>query len=281
MPVHDDYARYTPYELSLPGRDFADEQFDAIARELESRGIRTAEPAAFVMIRAAHEALEAIGGVATEAELAREHAVLLYHAFHFHRAGEPLYLLGIHAARYLVEVEADPKAAPSPPEPAGYLQLPRHLFWAQPLEGRPPEAVDGLFWCTPGEDRLSVLLVVGMRGDRPGLSVVAVPPVPLADAALWATEKTRAAGDDFAGTLPGAELDRLYSLETAGEVLKLVARTFWYLEENPRMVRAEKGMGVWTEPEGPEEPPSSEGPRPSSLRFRRIVLEQPASEEEA
>lgn len=281
MPPHDEYARYTPYELSIPGRDFADEHFAAIHREIESRGVRTDEPATFVMIRAAHEALEAIGGASSDAEATREHAVLLYHAYHFHRAGEPVYLLGTHAARYLVEADPDPGEAPSPPEPAGYVQLPRHLFWAQPMEDRPPEAVDGLFWCTPREGRLSVLLVAGMRGDRPGLSVVAVPPAPLADAALWATAKSRATESDFAATLPGAELDRLYSFETAGEVLKLAARIFWYLRENPDMVRAEAGAGVWTDPDADEELPAHDGPRPSSLRYRKILLEPDEPDEEA
>lgn len=282
MPQHDAYARYTPYELAIPGREFAEERFRAITEELKARDVDTDEPATFVMVKAAHDTLEEIQGPAEDDPVAtRQHAVLLYHAYHFHRAGEPLYLLGTHAARYLVEAEPAVEAPPSPPSPAGYLQLPQHLFWSEPMEDHPPESVDGIFWCTPDGARLSALLILGMRGDRPGMSVVPVPMVPLAEADIWAREEAREGGKDFAGTLPGSEIDHLYSVETAGEALKLLARVFWYLESDPDTVREEEGEGVWTDPEDPEGPPSDRVPRPSSLSFRKILLESQNESEEA
>jgi len=48
----------------------------------------------------------------------------------------------------------------------------------------------------------------------------------------------RQAGPDFETTLPGGELEGLYSLETAGEALKLVARLFQYLSEVPAALTA-------------------------------------------
>lgn len=49
MAVHDAYARLTPYELLLPGPDFADERFPAIEAEAGTRGTDLHNPAAFAM----------------------------------------------------------------------------------------------------------------------------------------------------------------------------------------------------------------------------------------
>lgn len=49
MAVHDSYARLTPYELLLPGPDFADERFPAIEAEAGTRGTDLHNPAAFAM----------------------------------------------------------------------------------------------------------------------------------------------------------------------------------------------------------------------------------------
>ena len=67
----------------------------------------------------------------------------------------------------------------------------------------------------------------------------------------------RSPGPDFATTLPGGELEELYSFVAAGEVLKLVARLF-------ARVRADPGTPV----DGPSLTPG--GPAPSTLPYRRI-----------
>lgn len=306
--MHDAYARRTPYELAFPDEETARERFGSIRENAVERGEEAAlaDPGRFLALPRAAEILHEIRDPRAEPEKAHQHGVLLYHAFHFAEAGRPLFLLGTHAARYLVESAPSPPGEDGrlgPPEPAGYLQLPRHLFWTRPAEDGPPEPVDGIFWSAPGGDRIAVLLAAGLREDRPGLSVVPLPAVPLSDAPTWLETRIRSGERDFESTLPGGELDRLYSLEAAGEVLKLLARLFRYLELFPDAVtphpgRSPDGEEAEREPEeaagaepplaeqgtgaaesGPEEAGAlpqrapGEGPPPSALPYRRIELD--------
>lgn len=261
MPQHDAYARVSPYELALPGEEFAETHFPTVAREAEARGMDATDPGAFVMLGTVGQALKALQGPEDDPELIRQHGLVLFHAYHFQRAGEPLFLLDTHVARYLVETSpAGEGWSPSTPGPAGYVQLPQHLFWAEPVEDRPPESVDGFSWVVSEPGALHLLLALGLRDDRPGFSIVPLPAVPLEEAGTWAREEAREEGPDFESSLPGGELERLYSLETTGEVLKLTARTFWYLDTCPEAACPEEP----TEP-GPE-------PRPSALPYRRVRL---------
>lgn len=308
MPPHDAYARRTPYELLLPGPEFAEERFPRIAEEAEARGADLDEPGGFVMLAAVGEALREIRPREEEAESIHRYGALLFHAFHFWRAGRPLYLVTTHVARYLVEAGAgasgEPRASaadegavdggaadggegdggegdggegdggaagggsdpgsppggrPALPGPAGYLQLPRHLFWSA---GDPPEPVDGLFW-SAGEGGLSLLVVLGIRPDRPGFSVVTVPTLPPGELGKWAGMDVREDGEDFRTTLPGGDIENLYSLVTAAEAVKLAARAFGYLEANPDALEPR-------EPTGP--PEEAEAPPPSELPHHRVTL---------
>ncbi len=71
----------------------------------------------------------------------------------------------------------------------------------------------------------------------------------------------RGEGSDFAGALPGGELDGLYAFQAAGEVLKLLGRFFAYVGTAPGAL----------EPGEPE--PGGSGPPPSTLRFTRVTLD--------
>ena len=75
--------------------------------------------------------------------------------------------------------------------------------------------------------------------------------------------QVRPEGNDFQSSLPGAELENLYALEAGAEAVKLAMRVFWYLDVFPASV----AEGI----QGPEE---GDGPRPSSLGSRRIVLRE-------
>jgi hypothetical protein len=71
--------------------------------------------------------------------------------------------------------------------------------------------------------------------------------------------RAREKGDDYLSTLPGAQLDGLYAVETAGELLKLLARFFAYVQAAPSMLeRVSPSTG------------SALGPRPSALPFVRV-----------
>lgn len=281
MPVHDEYARVTPLELSFPDADAADERFGAIAGEAEARNVDPEDPSAFVLLMEAGRVLRELRGPGDEPERVREHGVLLYHLFHAWRAGSPLYLLDRRVVRLVVESGPwQTGALRLPEEAAGYVQLPRHMVWVRAVEGGgapgeqeasasadgavdgTPESVDGLFWTRWGA-RISFLLVMGIRPDRPGFGVVPLDPVPADRLEEWIDTPMRGEGDDFVSSMPGAELDRLYEMRTAGEAVKLAARILQYLATSPEASRVS---------EAPREVAAGDGPRPSARAWIRVTL---------
>ena len=321
MPIHDAYARVTPFERAFPDDATATERMERIrqdvAEEETSGALR--DPGRFLSLPAVAEVVHGIRDPGSGGEEVQKHGIFLYHAFHFHEAGRPLFFLTTGAARYLVETAPgsgegekaergegakdgaegdDPGDEPVArlPDPAGYLQLPRQLFWMEPGGDAVPEPVDGIFWASPDGERLSLLVIGGMRDDRPGFSVVPLPPVPLEDAGAWLRTQVRETGTDFETTLPGGDLERLYSFETTGEVLKLVARAFRYVECHSDAVTDEpapdaEGAGGADEAEGAVPEGGGAGdrgatgpgrgesePDPTAFPYRRVHLEdQPAA----
>jgi hypothetical protein len=269
MPFFDEYARVTPFELAFPDREVADTLVADVQAEAETRGADVRDWGAFNMLGCVAGFLQKLRepDAATEATL--DYGSLVYHAYHFLAAGAPVVVVSTHAARYLVDgvPETDTVEAPGA---AGYAQLPRHLFWIEgDGEGAPAEAVDGFFWFVGDDDILRLMLAVGMREGRPGLGVVRIPDVPFGDAPQWLGADIRSEGRDFATTLPGGDLEGLYSLTASGEVLKLAARLFAYMGSVPDAVggptTADPSSSPGTEGE-------AAGPAPSSLTFRRVTL---------
>jgi hypothetical protein len=156
-------------------------------------------------------------------------------------------------------VEGAVAAEPRPPEPAGYLQLPQHLVWMGGADGAAPESVDGIFWVASKAGALNALPITGVLPDGPGFRALPLPEAPLRDAPAWLDTDVRVDGEDFSSALPGHELDGLYAVETAGEVLKLLARFFAYLWAAPqaREPGAAPGHG-------------SPGPRASKLPYTHV-----------
>lgn len=264
MPIHDGYARITPFELGFRGGEGAEEWFPPIRRELEARGLEAVDPDAFLALPAAMRVLGEIMDPEAGPAALREYGALLHHAYHFWRHGQPLFLLDTAVARHLVEAAPDLDGWDAAAlAPAGYVQLPQYLFWARVLERGPVEAVDGFFWSAAGKGRIAALLVLGMRGDRPGITAVPLGPLGPDELRELADMPVREVGRDFESTLPGGEIERLYSLETEGEALKLVVRAVWYLARFPARLQEE---------------PSAEGgrggPPPSRLPYRRVVMEE-------
>ena len=259
MPFHDEYLRRTPLELAFPDAEAAGARMAEIAREVEARNVDVGDPGAFAMLASVNGLLKEMVGEAAPADEILRFAVLLFHAYHHHRAQAPTLLVTTPVCRYLVGGPGD-GGAPAPPAPAGYAQLPRHLFWIQGDAEAPAEAVDGFFWSAAG-DAFHVLLAVGMRDGRPGLAVVPLPEAPLAEVATWARETIRPSGNDFATTLPGGELEGLHSFVAAGEVLKFAARLFAYLAAVPGAVTSGAPGG------------EGDGPAPSSTPYRRVTLD--------
>jgi hypothetical protein len=257
MSLHDAYARLTPFELTFEDGDAAAALSERIQEEAAGRGADPDDPHQFVTMGEVGAFVAGLQGPEAPPEAIHSFAALVYHGVHFERAGRPLYVLSAHAARFLVD--GAPEGTPRPPTAAGYLQLPQHLFWAEPVPGS-TESVDGVFWTATPAGVLHSMLVTGMREDRPGLGVVPLPEAPLDDGPKWVVADVRDDGDDFATTLPGADLDRLYAFQAAGEVLKLLGRFFAYAASTPSALEAARPAGG----EGP--------PRPSELPHARVTL---------
>ncbi len=242
-------ARLTPYEIVFGADAIDDRLFPPIAEEAEARDLPLDDPDRFIFLSSVGRLLQSIAGDGEGPEESRKEEIrqygrLLYHAFHLWRAGRPLFLLGTGATRWLLDdVTTIGDWRLRSPAPSGYVQLPRQLVWAAPAAGMTPEPVDGFFWTLvrrdDGPDALHALLALGLRPDRPGLSIVPVTGI-LDTAAHWAEDDARPGGTDFETTLPGGEQDRLYSLETPAEMLKLVSRVFWLVDTSPESLSAQR-----------------------------------------
>jgi hypothetical protein len=255
MPLHDAYARVTPYEIAFPHPTRLDALGTAVDEEASRSAVDPAELDTFLSLGAVGDFLAEIHGDEVPRVALLEHGTLVFHALGFRRADTPLFLLSTAAARGLVHDA--PKAAPVAPAHAGYLQLPQHLFWVS-VEGSAPESVDGAFWAVTAAGRLHVLPVTGMRPDRPGFGALSVPDAPLTHATDWLHATVREDGNDYASDLPGAELDGLYAIRSVGEILKLMARFFAYVAERPGTPGPTPDAVV------------AGAPRPSALPFVRV-----------
>jgi hypothetical protein len=244
MNTQESTDRQNPYQLVFGAESMDDRLFPPIAEEAEARDQSLDDPERFLFLSSVGKLLQAIAepdayergeGDAVETDDAlHQYGRLLYHAFHYWRDRKPTRRVDEEAVRWLLDdVTSVGDWRLTPPSPSGYLQLPRNLVWAEPARGLQPEPADGFFWRyvepADGPPQLHVLLVLGVRPDRAGFSVVPATGV-LDDEDHWAELDARPDGTDFETTLPGGELDELYSVETAAEVLKLASLCFWKLD---------------------------------------------------
>lgn len=230
----------TPYELVFGEGGFEERVFPNIHAEAESQAEDPARRDRFGFLSIAADAIRDVVPADATADILEEYRLLFYHGFNFWRFGRRLYVLEPATARYLVE--AAPKLAGwelKLPYPSVYVQLPPRLFWASIAVDAPPEPVDGFFAVQsqgvdplgPGFSDLQVLMVLGVRRDRAGFSVIPFdtevgPGIP----ADWAEAPGREDGPDFANILPGGEMAGLYSILTNTEALKLLSRALWHID---------------------------------------------------
>ncbi|MSR35511.1 MAG: hypothetical protein EXR95_02540 [Gemmatimonadetes bacterium] len=258
MAVHDAYARLTPYELSFPDLGFARTHFAAIRREAEARQVDLGDQTDFVMLASTGQALREIRGPQDDPALIRQYGFLLYHAYHFCEAGEPLFLVPTARVRALLaDDEASDSWQPALEPAAGYVQMPQHLVWVRAMEDAAPESLDGFFWARGRAGTFGLLFALGMRGDRPGLSVVPAPELPIEDVSEWTRMEMREGGGDFTSSMPGAEIDGLYELCSTGEALKLAGLVLRGLERG--------GVGESTAAAA-----DGTGPQPTGLSYRTL-----------
>jgi hypothetical protein len=269
MPIHDRYARRTPFERGLPDAQFPVRRFPDIEREAEERDVGLTDPGAFGVLESAGEALDEMRGPDEGMETLPAHAAFLFHAFHHHRAGRPLVLVRAAVVRRVVGAEpgVGGSAGGSDGESVGlpacaYVQLPQHLVWARDERGETPRSVDGFFWTLPGDGSVHALAVAALLDEGPGFTALPVPPVPQSDIRTWAGMSMRGEGaEDFVPSMPGAELEGLFELRTTGELLKLGARLDAWLQHHPEALHE------------PDAPPDPAGPWASELPYRLLTLE--------
>ncbi len=237
-------ARMTPYELAFGDIEWEARVFPMLQEEAEETGSDPALRDRFAFLTVGGDVLRDLTPPDAPAEAREDYLLLLYHVFNFWRFGKRVYLLDPPLARYLVEAKPRLRGWDfALPYASVYLQLPANLFWASISPESTPEPVDGFFVTsvpTPlGEEyrRLEVLMILGIRRDRAGYSVIPFdtevgPGIP----AVWAETPGRERGKDFENILPGGEISGLYSILTTTEALKLVARALWYVDSHPEDV---------------------------------------------
>jgi hypothetical protein len=234
-----DSGRVTPYDVVFGADSFDESRFELLREQADAH--RATSPTELFMLPAAGELLRELlpddDGHASHRAVVDRVSALMFHGFRFWLHGRRLVTMTEPALRALLG-RAQPIGTWSftAPAPAGYLQLPRNIVWARIAESAPAEPVDGFFWSWPGAGegargaRLDLLVCLGVRRGRPGVSLVDAA-VETADVLQhWADADARPGSPDFANILPGGELQHYYSLVTQAEVLKLASLCFWHVQ---------------------------------------------------
>jgi hypothetical protein len=267
----------TPYELAFGDPGFETRIFPGILREAEAMHEDPARRDRFGFLGRVSEALRDLVPPDAPLEMLEEYRGLFFQAFNFWRFGRRLFSLEQSVARYLVE--APPQLDGWDfvlPHPSLYVQLPPRLFWASIATDAAPEPVDGFFVTMarghdplgPAYGDLNVLMVLGVRRDRAGFSVIPFDTeVGPGISDTWMEAPGREGAADFANILPGGEMAGLYSILTNTEALKLLARTLWYIQSHPGLITPEMAAERRHEDRGGSVPLSR-------LPYQRVCLDQ-------
>lgn len=232
-------ARLTPYELILEPLERDD--FPAIRAEGEQRGSDVHRRDQFLLLGHAGAALDEM--VAEDADPASldEYGELLYQGFQFWSYGRRLYSID-DAVTALLTAPDYPMgdwifAAP----PACYLQFPYQKLWARVSADAPYEPLDGVFAVAAETEQragsgahLRVQMVLGLRPDRPGVSLVSYrDDLDPAKVAARAEHPWRAEGVAYENAIPGGERMGYRTMATTSELEALAIRAFHYLDTHP------------------------------------------------
>jgi hypothetical protein len=235
MSKSSDPPRISPYQLIFGPAVFDDTRFEAVRDQADAHD--AVAPEQLFMLPAAGELLHELSPPEGGKDIVAQVRALLFSAYRYWRHGRRLYRITEPLLRELIAPASAPPAAPQPPAAAGYVQLPRNIVWARVADEVPPEPVDGFFWSAPSSDesgaaeRLDLLFALGVRADRPGLSLFDVSLDTAAQLTEWATVSARPDGEDFANVLPGGELQGYHAITTGAEALKLAALCFAHISD--------------------------------------------------
>jgi hypothetical protein len=242
--------RQTPFELIFESAGFDASRFESLREQAETRDAVTiaellAHPAGGELLRE----LTPESDGPDHSERVWQVGALLFHAYRYWLHGRVLYRLSDDTVRALLTQEREEWTFRAP-APAGYVQLPRNRFWARAAAGAAAEPVDGFFWSAPqaadgvSADRLDLLLGLGVRAGRPGLTVVPISLEPGSDPSHWADVQARQDGTDFDNILPGGELQGYLALTTHAEAVKLAVRAFRYIDRHRAEIAERAGVHV-------------------------------------
>jgi hypothetical protein len=238
----------TPFELIFESGGFATERLHALREQAETHGAATT--AELLALPAGGELLRELApedGGQDRSELIWQVGALLFHAFRYWLHGRIVYRFSDDAVRALLAQPRDEWQFRAP-APAGYVELPHNRFWARAAAEAAAEPVDGFFWSAPqgseatGGERLDLLLSLGVRAGRPGLTVVPISVEPGSDPAAWADVQARPDGADFDNILPGGELQGYRALTTHAEAVKLAVRVFRHIDWHAAEIAERDGV---------------------------------------
>lgn len=257
-------ARITPYEALLEPLERI--SWPRIQEEAAARGTEAIRRDQFVLLGSVGATLRDIVPDDSPADAMEEYAELVYHAYQFWSFGRRLYAVSPEALSQVTSPAYSTAGWILAAPPACYLQLPAQRVWARVAPESPYEPVDGCFVVVddtepaPGAGaHLRVQMVLGLRPERPGISLVSyrtdLEPQAVAG---HADRPWREQGEPFANAIPGGELRNLHALTTTSELEALVLRLLHYLDRNPARLVAREPVAdaddgtllPWTEVRG-------------------------------
>ncbi|HJU90452.1 MAG TPA: hypothetical protein VJ672_13775 [Gemmatimonadaceae bacterium] len=243
-------TRITPYELVLEPLETA--AFPAIRAEAEARQADTRRRDQFVLLGHVGATLKEIVPDESTADAIEEYAELLFHGFQFWSFGRRLYVfddaMTARLTAPMFEMPSWELAAP----PAAYLQLPYQRVWARIESDAPYEPIDGAFVLVDETEpapeagaHLRVQLVLGVRPERPGLSLISYrTDLDPRAGVRRAVQPTRMDGTAFANVIPGGERMNYRTLVTTNELEALVLRALYVLDSETMRLEQRSGSSV-------------------------------------
>lgn len=175
-------SRPTPFALVFGAG--AAERFAALRAGIEAAGRDPRDRDAFLLVREVTELLHELHPEGAGPEAIQALVAFVHYAYLYWMDGERV--VEVNAVEELVgksggrEVGTEPRGQPTlptlptsrPPDfPTRYVRLPALRIWGTPLEGHPPEPLDGWF-VSRAEAQLSLLAIFGLNAARAGFSAV-------------------------------------------------------------------------------------------------------------
>lgn len=207
--------RPTPFTLVFGA--LTAERFPVLRTALASAGVDPEQRDGFVLLRETAELLRELRPEDGLGEALEALVALLHHAYLFWQDGERVCALRETELGELLagRLPAPPDDRPRP----GYVQLPGLRVWGSPLEGQPPQPLDGWFVRRSAGD-LALLAIFGLSPAHADLTAVELSgPRPVALQRLDGTPL-------FAPVLAGGAAAGLASVVGEAELLELA----WRLE---------------------------------------------------